>query len=141
MASATSTQSVSLSSQPSWAAMSSFMSKSCSTRVKSVPPARSARILAETSTSSSLPNGQAPIFLPAHWSTSVMPLSAQVTESVAERWKTWAICTRSEPDSRASSTFGTQAMVNSGPSAADPTCCGTTSPPPGSISTVRFSSS
>ena len=54
-----------------------------------------------------------------------MPLSAQATDRVAERWKTCAMWTRSDPDSRASSTFGTQAIVNSGPSAAEPTCCGT----------------
>ena len=54
-----------------------------------------------------------------------------------ERWKTWAMSTRSDPASRASRTFGTQLIVNSGPSAAEPTCCGTTVGPPGTISTVR----
>ena len=94
--------------------MSSFISKSCSTRVKSAPSERSARILAEARTSNSLPNGQAPMRLPSQSDTSVMPLSAHATDRVADRWKTCARWTRSEPASRASSTFGTQAMVNSG---------------------------
>ena len=53
------------------------------------------------------------------------------------RWKIWAMCTRSDPASRAWSTFGTQAIVNSGPSGCDPTSCGLIVPPPGRISTVR----
>ncbi len=121
--------------------MSSFMSKSCSTRVKSTPSWRSARIWAEARTSSSLPNGHAPMRLPSQSDTSVMPASAHATERVADRWKTCARWTRSDPASRAWSTFGTQAMVNSGPSGCEPTSCGTMVPPPGRISTVRATSS
>ena len=61
------------------------------------------------------------------------------TDSVPERWKIWAMSTRSDAGvpSRASSTFGTQLIVNSGPSAAEPTACGMTSGPPSSIVTLR----
>ena len=59
-----------------------------------------------------------------------MPLSFQATDRVPERWKIWAMSTRSEPASRASRTFGTHEIVNSGPSGAEPTCCGTTVGPP-----------
>ena len=57
------------------------------------------------------------------------------TDSVPERWKTWAMSTRSDAGLpiRASSTFGTQLIVNSGPSAAEPAACGMTSGPPGTI--------
>ena len=90
-------------------------------------------------TSNSLPKSHTPTFLPASAQGSVMFSDFHVTERVPERWKTWAMSTRSEPLSRASRTLGTQLIVNSGPSFADPTCCGTTSGPPGTIVTVRFS--
>ncbi len=70
-----------------------------------------------------------------------MPLSFQATDRVPERWKIWAMSTRSEPDSRASRTLGTHEIVNSGPSGAEPTCCGTTVGPPSRNSTFRFSAS
>ena len=44
-----------------------------------------------------------------------MAVSFHVTDNVPDRWKTWAMSTRSEPASRASRTFGTQLIVNSGP--------------------------
>ena len=61
------------------------------------------------------------------------------TDSVPERWKIWAMLTRSDAGlpSRASSTLGTQLIVNSGPSAAEPTCCGMTSGPPSTIVDVE----
>ena len=91
-------------------------------------------------TSNSLPKSQSPTFLPAALQMSSSPESFQATDRVPERWKTWAMSTRSEPDSRASRTFGTHEMVNSGPSGAEPTCCGTTVGPPSTNSTSRFSS-
>ena len=90
-------------------------------------------------TSNSLPNPQTPTFLPANPHGSVILLAFHVTDWVPERWKTWAMSMRSDPASRASRTFGTQLIVNSGPSGADPTCCGTTVGPPGTIVTVRLS--
>ena len=48
-------------------------------------------------TSNSLPKSQTPTFLPASLQVSSMPLSFQVTDRVPERWKIWAMSTRSEP--------------------------------------------
>ena len=75
-------------------------------------------------TSNSLPKSQTPTFLPLKSAGLVMFESFQETDSVPERWKIWAMFTRFEPASRACSTLGSQAMVNSGPSGADPTVCG-----------------
>jgi ribosomal protein bL25 (Ctc-form) len=61
---------------------------------------------------------------------AVMPLSAQATDRVPERWKTCAMLTRSEPVARTSSTLGSQEMVNSGPLGSEPTSWGMTSGPP-----------
>ncbi len=88
-------------------------------------------------TSNSLPKSQTPTFLPANLQMSSSPESFQATDRVPERWKIWAMSTRSEPASRASSTFGTHEIVNSGPSGAEPTCCGTTVGPPSTNSTVE----
>ncbi len=90
-------------------------------------------------TSNSLPKSQTPTFLPASLHGSSMSLSFQVTLRVPERWKIWAMSTRSEPDSRASRTLGTHEIVNSGPSGAEPTCWGTIVGPPSRKSTSRFS--
>ena len=97
---------------------------------------------AEAITSNSLPKSQTPTFLPAKSAGVVMLLSFQLTESVPDRWKICAMSTRSEGSAaaRASSTFGTQLIVNSGPLAAEPACCGMTSGPPGTIVTSRPSS-
>src|SRR6476646_5149497 len=90
-------------------------------------------------TSNSLPKPHTPTFLPAKPSGDVMLLDFHDTDRVPERWKIWAMSTRSEPPSRASSTFGTHEIVNSGPVGWDPTAWGTTSGPPGTTWTVRFS--
>ncbi len=87
-------------------------------------------------TSCSFPKSQTPTFLPAKSSGPSMPESAHATDSVPERWKIWAMLMRSEPCSRASRTFGTQLIVNSGPSGAEPAACGMTSGPPGMMLTV-----
>jgi len=91
-------------------------------------------------TSYSLPKSQTPIFLPLNWSTVVMLLSFQDTERVPERWKIWAMLTRSQlPLSTATSALGTQPRVNSGPSGAQPTVMLATFGPPSRSVTVRFS--
>ncbi len=46
-------------------------------------------------TSCSLPKSQTPTFLPLKSAGEVMLLSFQETESVPERWKIWAMLTRS----------------------------------------------
>ena len=91
-------------------------------------------------TSNSLPKSHAPTFLPAASQMSAGPPSFHATDRVPERWKIWAMSIRSEPASRASRTFGTHEIVNSGPSGAEPTCCGTIVGPPSRISTVSPSS-
>ena len=48
-------------------------------------------------TSNSLPKSQTPTFLPASLQMSSSPVSFQVTDRVPERWKIWAMSTRSEP--------------------------------------------
>ena len=65
--------------------------------------------------------------------------SFQETDRVPDFWKIWAMFTRSEAGlpTRAWRTLGSQAMVNSGPSVVDPTACGMTSGPPGTIVTSR----
>ncbi len=68
-----------------------------------------------------------------------MPSPTHDTDRVPERWKIWAMSTRSEPSSRACRTFGTHEIVNSGPSGCEPTACGMTFGPPGMMLTVRFS--
>ena len=115
---------------------SSDMSNGWMTLVKPAPGVRPA-FLAAAVTSYSLPKSQTPTFLPLKSAGLVMFVSFQETDCVPERWKIWAMSTRSEGCSRASRTFGTQEIVNSGPFAAEPTCCGTTSGPPGTIVTVR----
>ena len=102
-------------------------------RVAAVSSPGSGRSRRPAVTSNSLPKPQAPTFLPSSLQGSSSPVSFQVTDSVPERWKIWAMSTRSEPASRASRTLGTQEIVNSGPSGAEPTCCGTTVGPPSSI--------
>jgi hypothetical protein len=97
------------------------------------------QVSAPAVTSYSLPKSQTPTFLPANPHGSLISLLFQETDSVPERWKIWAMSTRSEPPSRASRTFGTQEIVNSGPSGCEPTACGITSGPPGTNWTVRFS--
>ena len=71
----------------------------------------------------------------------MMLLSLVDTESVPERWKIWAMLTRSDwPVSTASSAFaGSQARVNSGPLGAEPTVTLATFGPP--ASSVTFSPS
>ena len=88
-------------------------------------------------TSNSLPKSHTPTFLSAKSAGPVMPVSFHDTDRVPERWKIWAMLTRSDAGVplRASRTLGTQLIVNSGPSAAEPTCCGMTSGPPSRIST------
>ena len=48
-------------------------------------------------TSNSLPKPQTPTFLPANLHGSSIALSFHDTDSVPERWKIWAMSTRSEP--------------------------------------------
>ena len=48
-------------------------------------------------TSNSLPKSQTPTFLPASLQMSSSPVSFQATDRVPERWKIWAMSTRSEP--------------------------------------------
>ena len=69
--------------------------------------------------------------------------SFQDTDSVPERWKIWAMLTRSDGGvpTLASRTFGTHEIVNSGPSAADPATCGARSGLAGTNVTLRPSSS
>ena len=80
-------------------------------------------------TSNSLPKSQTPTFLPAKSAGLVMFESFHDTDFVPERWKIWAMFTRSDGGvpSLASRTFGTHEIVNSGPSAAEPATCGMTS--------------
>ena len=108
------------------------MSNGWMTLVKPVPASRPA-FLAAAVTSNSLPKSQTPIFLPLKSAGLVTPVAFHDTDSVPERWKTWAMLTRSDAGepSRAWRTLGTQAMVNSGPFSAEPAACGTTSGPPG----------
>ena len=91
--------------------------------------------MAPAVTSNSLPKSQTPTFLPAKSAGPVMFESFHDTDSVPERWKIWAMLTRSDAGlpSRASRTLGTQLIVNSGPSAAEPAACGMTSGPPSTI--------
>ena len=69
--------------------------------------------------------------------------SVHDTDKVPDRWKTWAMFTRSDGGVplRASSTFGTHEIVNSGPSAAEPATCGAMSGLAGTNVTLSPSSS
>ncbi len=65
--------------------------------------------------SGSLPPSQLPIFLPAMVAGLVMLAALNDAIRVPERWKIWAIETRSVPPSRDWSMFGSQAVPMSAP--------------------------
>ena len=104
------------------------MSKAWMTRSKSSPGSRPASRAAAV-TSNSLPKSQTPTRLPAKSAGVATALSAHETESVPERWKVWAMFTRSEialghgPRGRAAPTR----RRTPGPVGSEPSTCGATS--------------
>ena len=104
--------------------------RACSPRLRSARPASRRRC-----TSSSLPNGQAPIFLPAQSSGVRMPLSFQLTSRVAGALEDLRDLHQVRPLLSGLEHLRHPRLANSGPSGAEPTCCGTTSAATGRNST------
>ena len=72
-------------------------------------------LVSAANSSGSLPPSHDPIFLPAMVSGDVMLAALKPAIRVPERWKIWAIDTRSVPPSRDWSMFGSHAVPMSAP--------------------------
>ncbi len=93
-------------------------------------------LVSAANSSGSLPPSHEPIFFPAMSLGARMLLSLNETIRVPDRWKIWAIVTRSVPPSRDWSVLGTQETPRSAPPDAT-TCRLLTSGPPARIVTFR----